>query len=59
MINGKSAQRRVQLLCEQGRIAGDEEILWRYYKGKERLEKVFGLEVVEMPHTLKGTDNMH
>lgn len=35
--------------------AGDEEILWRYHQGKERLEKVFGLEVVEMPHTLKGS----
>lgn len=36
--------------------AGDEEILWRYEQGKKRLEDVFGLEVVEMPHTLKGTD---
>lgn len=36
--------------------AGDKEILWRYYQGKERLEKVFGLEVVEMPNTLKGSE---
>lgn len=36
--------------------AGDEEILWRYYQGKERLENVFGLEVVEMPNTLKGSE---
>lgn len=35
--------------------AGDKDILWRYYQGKERLEQVFGLEVVEMPNTLKGT----
>lgn len=35
--------------------AGDEEILWRYQQGKRRLEEQFGLEVVEMPHTLKGT----
>ena len=35
--------------------AGDEEILWRYRQGKKRLEEVFGLEVVEMPHTLAGT----
>ncbi len=35
--------------------AGDAEILWRYREGKERLEEVFGLEVVEMPHTLAGT----
>lgn len=36
--------------------AGEEEILWRYRQGKERMEQVFGLEVVEMPHTLKGAD---
>lgn len=36
--------------------AGDPEILWRYQQGKERLEKQFGLEVIEMPHTLKGSD---
>lgn len=39
--------------------AGDEEILWRYQQGKERLEKVFGLEVVEMPHTLKGSEYVY
>jgi muramoyltetrapeptide carboxypeptidase LdcA involved in peptidoglycan recycling len=31
--------------------AGLEEIKWRYEQGKKRLETVFGLEVVEMPHT--------
>jgi len=35
--------------------AGDPEILWRYEQGKRRLEEHFGLEVVEMPHTLKGS----
>lgn len=35
--------------------AGDNEILWRYRQGKERLEKVFGLEVIEMTHTLAGS----
>ncbi len=39
--------------------AGDEEILWRYNQGKERLEKNFGLEVVEMEHTLSGTDYIY
>lgn len=39
--------------------AGDEEILWRYKQGKERLEKVFGLEAVEMEHTLSGTDYIY
>lgn len=36
--------------------AGDDEIRWRYNQGKERLQKLFGLEVVEMPHTLAGSD---
>ncbi|MDF2889967.1 MAG: peptidase LD-carboxypeptidase [Clostridia bacterium] len=35
--------------------AGDEDILWRYEVGKKRLQEEFGLEVVEMPNTLKGT----
>lgn len=35
--------------------AGDPEILWRYEQGKHRLETVFGLTVVEMPLTLKGS----
>ena len=36
--------------------AGDDEIRWRYEQGRQRLEKLFGLEVVEMPNTLKGSD---
>ncbi len=39
--------------------AGDKERLWRYNQGKERLEKVFGLEVVKMPHTLAGTEYVY
>src|SRR5665647_1540636 len=39
--------------------AGDNEILWRYYQGKERLANVFGLDIVEMPNTLKGTDYVY
>ncbi len=39
--------------------AGDEEILWRYNQGKERLETLFGLKVVEMPHTLAGTEYVY
>ena len=35
--------------------AGDAELLWRYEVGKERLEDVFGLKVVEMEHTLSGS----
>jgi len=36
--------------------AGDDNLLWRYHQGKERLEKLFGLQVIEMPHTLKGSE---
>lgn len=35
--------------------AGDPDLLWRYQLGKKRLADVFGLEVVEMPKTLKGS----
>lgn len=35
--------------------AGDDPFLWRYEVGKHRLETVFGLHVVEMPHTLAGS----
>jgi muramoyltetrapeptide carboxypeptidase LdcA involved in peptidoglycan recycling len=39
--------------------AGDADLLWRYKQGKERLEQVFGLEVVEMKHTLAGTEYIY
>lgn len=39
--------------------AGDTDILWRYKQGKDRLEKIFGLEVVEMRYTLAGTDYIY
>lgn len=39
--------------------AGDADLLWRYNLGKKRLEEEFGLEVVEMPNTLKGSDYLY
>ena len=39
--------------------AGDADILWRYNQGKERLEQIFGLEVIEMKHTLAGTEYIY
>ncbi|GFP75612.1 Microcin C7 self-immunity protein MccF [Clostridium fungisolvens] len=39
--------------------AGDEDLLWRYNLGKRRLQEHFGLEVVEMPNTLKGSDYLY
>lgn len=39
--------------------AGDTDLLWRYNLGKKRLQEQFGLEVVEMPNTLKGSDFLY
>lgn len=39
--------------------AGDSWLLWRYNIGKKRLKEVFGLNVIEMPNTLKGTDYLY
>ena len=39
--------------------AGDSDILWRYYQGKKRLEEEFGLQVIEMDNTLKGTEYLN
>lgn len=39
--------------------AGDDNLLWRYKQGKDRLEQVFGLDVVEMNHTLAGTEYIY
>lgn len=39
--------------------AGDPDLLWRYQQGKKRLEEVFGLKVIEMEHTLKGSEYIY
>jgi muramoyltetrapeptide carboxypeptidase LdcA involved in peptidoglycan recycling len=39
--------------------AGDDDLLWRYHVGKKRLQEQFGLEVIEMPNTLKGSDYLY
>ncbi len=39
--------------------AGDADLIWRYELGKRRLQEQFGLCVVEMPHTLKGSDYVY
>jgi len=35
---------------------GDDEYIHKYYIAKERLENIFGLEVVVMPNALKGSE---
>ncbi|WP_042149451.1 S66 peptidase family protein [Paucisalibacillus sp. EB02] len=39
--------------------AGDPELRWRYEQGIDRLREVFGLEVVAMPNSLKGSDFLY
>ncbi|WP_320129506.1 LD-carboxypeptidase [uncultured Sphaerochaeta sp.] len=39
--------------------AGDEAFLWRYNLGKARLEHQFGLHVIEMENTLKGSEYLY
>ncbi|SIR18201.1 S66 family peptidase [Halanaerobium kushneri] len=39
--------------------AGDKKFNYRYRIGKKRIEDIFGLEVVEMPNTLKGSEYLY
>ena len=39
--------------------AGDRDLLWRYNQGKKRLQEEFGLEVIEMDNTLKGSEYVY
>ncbi len=39
--------------------AGDENLLWRYKVGKQRLQEQFGLKVIEMENTLKGSEYIY
>ncbi|OLS40062.1 S66 peptidase family protein [Bacillus sp. MRMR6] len=39
--------------------AGDPELRWRYEQGVKRLEEVFGLKVISMPNSLKGSDYLY
>lgn len=46
----------VATISISGGRAGDKDMLWRYELGKRRLQKVFGLKVVETPHALAGNE---
>ncbi|GAF63352.1 hypothetical protein BTS2_0243 [Bacillus sp. TS-2] len=39
--------------------AGDSDLIWRYHQGVERLESIFGLEIVPMPNSLKGSEYLY
>lgn len=49
----------VATISISGGRAGDEDMLWRYELGKKRLEEVFGLQVVETPHALMGSQYLY
>lgn len=38
--------------------AGKPDVRWRYELGRQRLEELFGLRVVEMPYTLASEDDV-
>jgi muramoyltetrapeptide carboxypeptidase LdcA involved in peptidoglycan recycling len=42
-----------------GGRAGDPDMLERYSIGKQRLEQIFGLRVVEMPNSMKGSQYLY
>lgn len=39
--------------------AGEPELRWRYEQGVKRLVDIFGLKVVSMPNSLKGSDYLY
>lgn len=39
--------------------AGDPELRWRYEQGVQRLKEIFGLEVIAMPNSLKGSGYLY
>ncbi|AXI09999.1 LD-carboxypeptidase [Oceanobacillus zhaokaii] len=57
LIKPKKLQRgdKVATVSPSWGGAGDPELKWRYEQGVKRLEKVFGLQVVPMPNSLKGS----
>lgn len=46
----------VAFISLSGGRAGDEDMLERYNIGKDRFQKIFGVNVIETPNALKGSD---
>ncbi|RDW16535.1 LD-carboxypeptidase [Oceanobacillus arenosus] len=57
LVKPRKLQRgdRVATLSPSWGGAGDPELRWRYDQGVKRLEEVFGLQVMPMPSSLKGS----
>lgn len=47
---------KIAIISPSNGRAGEKDMLWRYEQGKKRLEEIFHLQVVSMPHTLKGVE---
>ncbi|QQK77077.1 LD-carboxypeptidase [Salicibibacter cibarius] len=50
---------KIATISPSSGAAGDSNIRWRYNQGVKRLENVFGLQVVPMPNSLKGSDYVY
>lgn len=50
---------KVAIVSLSSGMLGEKRYLHKYDLGKSRLEKLFGLEVVAMPHTLKGIQYLY
>jgi len=50
---------KVATVSLSGGRAGDADMQNRYTLGKRRLEEIFGLSVVEMPNSLRGSDFLY
>lgn len=49
----------VATISISGGRAGDADMIERYHVGKNRLENIFGLRVIETPNALKGSDFLY
>ena len=61
MIKPKKLQKgdKVAIVSLSSGLGGEEAFIHRYEIGKQRLESVFGLEVVTMPNALKGIEYLY
>ena len=50
---------KIAIVSLSSGLLGEESLIHKYYIARERLEKDFGLEVVTMPHALKGIEYIY
>ncbi len=61
MIKPKALKRgdTIAIVSLSSGIGGEEPFIHRYYTGIDRLESVFGLNVITMPNALKGIEYLY